>query len=143
MKIEGLRSPHVRVSGLVYFPRMLDKVRVNAEGKLPPDYVENLGDGFDKRCCDFLGIAYPQLRERVLKGGTDEELLEWAYENGRRPSEEEVEIWSEFMRKRGWNDVASERVKFRLEEAGLGDRTDVVTMFDFIDLDEGRDPAQP
>lgn len=142
MIIEGLRSPHVRTQDLVYFARMVDKVQLHAEGKLPPDYVENLGEAFDKRCLNFLRISYEPFRLRVLKGGTDEELLEWCYQNGRRPTEEEVEIWNEFMRKRGWNDAGTERLIFRLEEAGYADRTDIQTMFDFIDLDEGRDPAE-
>lgn len=142
MKIDGLRSPNVKTMGLVYFARMVDKVRLHAEDKLPPDYAENVGIGFDKRCCDFLKIDYAVFRDRALEGGSDEEILEWVYEHSRRPSEEEVEVWSEFMRKRGWNDEASERVTFRLAEAGLSHRTDIVTMFDFIDLDEGRDPAQ-
>lgn len=143
MKIEGLRSPHVKTKGLAYFARMVDKARLHAQGKMPPDYAENIGTGFDKRCCDFLKIDYAAFRDRALAGGSDEEILDWVYEHSRRPTEEEVEVWSEFMRKRGWNDEASERVTFRLVEAGLGDRTDIITMFGFIDLDEGRDPAKP
>jgi hypothetical protein len=142
MKIEGLRSPYVKTLGLAYFARMVDKARLNAAGKLPPDYAENVGVGFDKRCVDFLKIDYAVFRDRALKGGTDEEVLQWVFETAGPRTEEEIEIWSEFIRKRGWNDEASERVRFRLEEAGLADRTDILTMFDFIDLDEGRDPAQ-
>ena len=33
--IPGLRSPSAQVKGLVYFGRMLDKIRLNAAGKLP------------------------------------------------------------------------------------------------------------
>lgn len=143
MKIDGLRSPYVLTRGLAYFARMVDKIRLNAAGKLPPDYVENLGGGFDERCLNFLGIRYEDLTARVLsEGGSDEDLLEWALAHGSHPNEEQIEIWTEFMRKRGWNDVATERVLFRLKEAGLEHRTDIVTMFDFIDLDEGRDPAE-
>ncbi|MEI7776215.1 MAG: DUF5069 domain-containing protein [Verrucomicrobiota bacterium] len=47
-------------------------------------------------------------------------------------------MWNEFLRKRGWNDVASTRLKERLAEGGFQDRTDIHTFFDFIDLDEGR-----
>jgi gluconokinase len=41
------------------------------------------------------------------------------------------------MTKRGWRDAASQRVKERLKEIGLEPDT-VATMFEFIDLDEGR-----
>jgi hypothetical protein len=135
------RSPYDVVKGLVYFARMLDKIRRHAAGTLPKDYHEHLGSGFDGRCLNFLGVTYDAVRERVHAGGSDEQILDWCYENGRKPTEEEVETWSGFMRKRGWRDEASERVAFRLKEAGLEDRDkEAVTMFDFIDIDEGRPP---
>ncbi len=34
----ALRSPSEKVGGLFYFGRMLDKIRLNAKGELPPDY---------------------------------------------------------------------------------------------------------
>ncbi len=52
----------------------------------------------------------------------------------------EIEIWNEFMRKRGWNDEATPMLKRRLAEGGFTDREDIQTFFGFIDLDEGRDP---
>ena len=55
MKIPGLRSPHEKLGDIVYFGRMLDKIRLHAEGKLPEDYHKALGGGFDARCCAFLG----------------------------------------------------------------------------------------
>ena len=135
------RSPYGTVKGMAYFARMLDKIRIHAAGELPPGYQEHLGSGFDGRCLNFLHIEYDALRERVLAGGKDEEILEWCYQHGRRPTEEEVETWSGFMSKRGWRDEASDRISFRLKEAGLEHRDkEAVTMFDFIDLDEGRTP---
>ena len=73
----GLRSPRDSVDGLVYFGRMVDKLRLEQSGKLPKDYRENLGKGFDQACCDFLGVPYEKIRERVGEGGTDEEILKW------------------------------------------------------------------
>ena len=132
------RSPHSKVNGLVYFGRLLDKIRSHAGGTLPQEYVANLGEGFDLRCVRLLGVVYAELVERTLQGGGDEEVLEWCWQAGRRPSEEELEVWNEFMRKRGWNDEASARLQERLAEGGFQSRTDVQTLFDYIDLDEGR-----
>jgi hypothetical protein len=42
--VPGLRSPYDKVGRLVYFGCMLDKIRLHAIGKLPPDYQSNLGD---------------------------------------------------------------------------------------------------
>jgi len=141
MNVPGLRSPHVKTGGIVYFARMLDKIRLHAAGNLPSDYLENLGKGFDERIIDFLRLKYSMLVERMKQGGTDEEILAWAYQYGRKPSEEEIEVWNDFMSKRGWNDPMSPRLAMRLKEGGFEDRTDIQTFFDFIDLDEGRDPV--
>lgn len=140
--IPGLRSPYETVGGLYHFGRMLDKIRIHAKGQLPPDWVSALGaaKGFDGLTCGFLHIAYADLRAETLKGAsTDEELLEWAYKNGRRPTEHELEVWNMYLMKRCWRDKYVERLHIRLQEVGLPIGT-VETMFDFIDLDEGRKP---
>ena len=76
-KVPGLRSSYEKVGGIVFFGRMLDKIRLHAAGRLPPGY--NLGTAdwtwFDARCTCFLDVAYPKLAERVLLGGSDGEEL--------------------------------------------------------------------
>jgi gluconokinase len=133
-----VRSPAATVRGLVYFGRMLDKIRAHAEGKLPPDYQANLCKGFDATCTTFLRVDYNQLVERVKQGGSDEEILEWCYTNGRRPAEDDLEVWNEYMRKRGWHDEIAEFLTRRKKEAGMAGRSEIKTMFEFIDIDEGR-----
>lgn len=135
-------SAYKETCGLVYFARMLDKIRLKHGELLHPDYFENLGQGFDGRCCRFLGIEYSALRERVLAGGTDEEILDWCLQHGTRPNEEQIFIFSSFLRKRGWCD--DEKTTKALEAfktgSGLAHRSDIVTFFDFYELDEGRLP---
>lgn len=145
--IPGLRSPFDQTQGIVYFGRMLDKIRLAAKGQLPPEWQAARGTAspasFDSRCCRFLKIDYAALEAETLKGGSDEALLAWAFANGRKPSEEEIEIWNAFMTKRGWRDAGTQRLNERLAELGLPPGT-VQTMFEFIDLDEGRrKPGQP
>jgi gluconokinase len=135
-----LRSPSDKVGKLFYFGRMLDKIRLHTKGELPSDYHANLGKGFDEKCVKFLRVDYAALAERVKQGGTDEEILEWCFTAGRRPSEDDIHFWNEFMRKVGWNDEVSEMVARRKDEAGMTDRSDIQTSFQFIDADEGRLP---
>ena len=142
MKEFPARSPAAKVGGLVYFGRMLDKIRAHAKGELPEEYQENLGKKFDRYCADFLGVEYDELVQRTKAGGTDEQILHWCFMQGTQPTEAEMYIWNEFMRKRGWNDEASEVLAQRKREAGMADRTDIETMFQFIDADEGR-PVAP
>ena len=138
MKDFPVRSPKEKVGGLVYFGRMLDKIRVNARGELPEEYQPNLGKGFDSKCVDFLRIDYTTLAERVKEGGSDEEILAWCLERGRKPNEREMHFWNEFMRKCGWSDEISETLIRRKKERGMAERAEIETMFQFIDADEGR-----
>ena len=126
---------------MVWFPRMLDKIRIHARGELPADYIPWLGKGFDGRCLRYLRVDYDALVARVLQGGTDAEILQWCFTQGRLLSEEDVAIWSDFLRKRGWRD--SPAVLADLEDSkkqsGLEHRTELDTYFRFNDADEGRE----
>ncbi len=138
MRSVDLRSPSEKVGDLFYFGRMLDKIRSHAKGELHPDYHANLGKGFDEKCVSFLRINYDQLVERVKQGDSDEEILQWCFSVGRKPSEDDICVWNEFMRKRGWNDEVFGILERRKREAGMSDRSDIQTAFQFIDADEGR-----
>lgn len=138
----AVRSPNLKVGGLVHFGRMLDKIRMYAKGELPAEYQPNLGKGFDQNCLDLLQVNYEELVERVKTGEADEAILDWCYANGRKPLESEVHVWNEFMRKCGWNDELSSVLTRRKTETGMIDRADIQTFFDFIDADEGRFPGR-
>ena len=127
------------VGGLVHFGRMLDKIKLHAQGKLPADYHQALGGGFDGRCCSFLGVKYEDVVARVKLGGEDQEILEWCFAKGRRPSPEEIDVWNNYLRKRGWRDDASKRLAERKKESGFDRRDEIQAFFDYLDADEGRD----
>jgi len=136
-------SDHVETKGLIYFARMLDKIRLKARGELPPDYFIGVDEDptmFDARCTRFLDVNYDELVERTLKGGSDEEILEWCFERSRRPSDEEISIWNAFLMKRGWRDDASADLQAAKERSGLGDCDDIKTWVDLHDAEEGRKP---
>ena len=132
------RSPKDPVGGIFYFGRMLDKIRLMAAGDLHPDLQENLGTGFDQRAVNFLGLDYPSLKNRVLEGGSDDEVLEWCFQKGTQPTDEQIQVWNAYMFKRGWRDDLSDRLASRKKEGGLENRDDIQTMFNYIDADEGR-----
>ncbi|MGA3007187.1 MAG: gluconokinase, GntK/IdnK-type [Opitutaceae bacterium] len=142
--VPGLRSPYAQVGRLVYFGRMLDKVRLHAAGQLPAEYVANLGDSqpnmFDARCSRFLGIRYDELKGRTLAGGADDEILAWVHARGAPRTDEECAIWNTYMMKRGWRDDSAARLGLRVTEYGLQDKS-IETFFDLFDFDEGRNPV--
>ena len=131
-------SPRDSQHGLVYFPRMVDKIRLHAAGELAEDCIPNLGKGFDDRCCKFLEIDYAGLVSAVGSTLSTEEAWNWVIQHGKAPSGEQIEVWSSFMSKRGWRDEVNEILIRRKKESGFEDRDDIQTMFDYIDADERR-----
>jgi hypothetical protein len=131
-------SGYQKTERLGYFARMLSKARLMKEESLPVEYHEFVGVGFDGRCCRFLNVEYDAIKKLVSEGREDNEILDWCYENGRRPNDEEVFIWNLFMEKRGWRDDDSALVQSEKESIGLGHCDEIQTLFDFYDYDEGR-----
>lgn len=134
------RSPKETTRGMMYFGRMLDKIRLHAAGELGADYHANLGaaQGGDGMCCNFLRVDFAALRDRVLAGGTDEEVLDWCFETGRRLDEGDIMVWNGFISKLGWRDFGSEFLREAKAKGGFEGRDDIVTIPDLIDADEGR-----
>jgi hypothetical protein len=138
MKNLGLRSPCEKVGGLVYFGRMVDQIRAHASGELPPEYQGKLGKGLDEHCVNFLGVSYNLVVQFVNEGLSDEAILQSCFGMGHRPSEAEIYMWNEFMRKRGWNDELSETLENQKKQGAMLSRSEIQTVFQFIDADEGR-----
>jgi hypothetical protein len=137
------RSAFDRTGGMVYFARMLDKIRLHSAGRLRADFHANLGSGFDGRCSRFLGVEYAALRQRVLSGGTDDEILAWCFSTGTHPNDEQILVWNKFMLKRGWKDEddgSTQELEAYKAASGLAQRTDLLTFFDYYEVDEGRKP---
>lgn len=135
-----IRSPRHLTGGIVVFARVIDKIRLNAEGKLPEGYHVGIVPGnrtFDDRLCKFLGVNFDALSDRALEGGSDEEILDWCFKQGQQPSTEQIEVWNAFLTKRGWRDPATTGFEKSKAEAGLADREDILTFFDVMDAEEG------
>ena len=133
-------SAYEKLGGLYFLPRTLDKIRKHARGALHPDHHEFLGKGFDGRLCHFLGIRYEDLRQRVLAGGSDDDILAWIEQRGRKLVDADLLIWNGFAAKRGWRDEATPGLEKNKAESGLAHRTDLLTYFDYYEVDEGRAP---
>jgi len=101
--------------------------------------------GFDKYLVDFLGIDAKAFEQRVLAGGTDEELLAWVQAHGKPVTDAEIRLFSRNLLKAGpKDDEARRRFQGRLEEIStkrgvpVGSLPLVTTWADVIELDEGR-----
>lgn len=132
------QSPKIELDGLPYLPRMCEKIRLHARGELHSDLHANLGIAMDAWTCQFLGVDYSALKEEILAGKSDEEVLAWARETGVERPDHERDWWVAFMTGVGFRDRQSGRLGERIAESGLEGRDDILTMFDYIDADEGR-----
>jgi carbohydrate kinase (thermoresistant glucokinase family) len=144
--VPGLRSPYAQIGRLVYFGRMLDKIRLHAAGQLPADYQANLGDSqegvFDSRCCRFLRVPYAEIVAQALARADDRVILEWADARGGGRTDDECMVWNSFMMKRGWHDPRENVANLQRRVVAMGlERHPIQTYFDLIDFDEGRDPV--
>jgi hypothetical protein len=101
--------------------------------------------GFDKHLVEFLGIDAKAFEQRVLAGGTDEELLAWARANGKQISEAEVRFFTRgLLKSEPRDDAARQRFQGRLQDIAakrgvpLSSLPPVSTWADVIELDEDR-----
>jgi len=140
--VEGLRSPYDKTpGGLHHLGRMLDKIRLRQASRLPEEYHRNYGlsVGLDGQLCGYLNVKFEDIAARVQQGGTDDELAEWIFARGLRPTKAQAHVWNEFVRKIGWNDRISGFVAKMKAEAGLTGHP-ACTTFELIELNEDREP---
>jgi hypothetical protein len=137
------RSPKALLGGIAHLGRFIDKIRLRHAGQIQ-DY-NYITVGFDKYLVDFLQIDPKAFEQRVLAGGTDEELLAWVKANSRKPSEQEIVQWSQGILSSGpKDDAARQRFQGRLQDIAtkrgvpVASLPPVSTWVDVIEIDEGR-----
>lgn len=137
------RSPKMLLGGIAHLGRLIDKITLRHAGQIQ-DY-NYLTVGFDKYLIDFLQIDPKAFEQRVLTGGSDEELLAWVKTNGRTLSDQDIAQWSQGILSSGpKDDVTRQRYQGRLQEIATKRGVPVTalppasTWVDAIELDEGR-----
>lgn len=133
-------SDYVETYGLFFFARMVDKIRLHAQGLLPADYNLGFADptSFDARFCRFWEIDYEEVWAKTLEGIANEAVFDFCFRNRKRPNEDQVEVWNNFLAKRGWRDNGAAVLEAEKQNSGLAAREDVQTWVDLHDAEEGR-----
>lgn len=128
------RSPRVRLGGYAILPRLLDKGRAHLAGKTG-DYIFN--SGLDKRFFSFVEIDADALLAQLGTGQGDGEILAWIARNSRyKPSDWEIAQWSAHQEARTATTLKAREHAARQLATLASHRADVVTGFDFLDLDD-------
>jgi hypothetical protein len=133
------RSPRETMDGWMHLPRYVDKIRLHLAGRLPADYQENFGKGFDGLWCKYSGVTHEQMVQVVKKSLTDGEVCDWVRRNVQKsPADKAAHARDMLNRPLPGNEEALARLKMRKAQAGMAERNDIKTFVDFIDADEKR-----
>lgn len=132
------RSPYEKVAGLYFLGRTIDKIRFRKANELRPDFYDLMGKGFDGRIMAFLELDYTAFAEFVSTGASDEQCADYVKRKGRPLNDVTTLIWNDFAAKRGWKDSGTEVLEKFKAESGLSSRTDIQTLFEYWEVDEGR-----
>jgi hypothetical protein len=118
------RSPKALLGGIAHLGRFIDKIKLRNVGQIQ-DY-NYITAGFDKYLVDFLAIDPKAFEEKVLAGGTDEQLLAWVLSSGPKDDATRQRLQSRVQ------DVATKR------GVPVSSLPPASTWVDAIELDEGR-----
>ncbi|MEX0323337.1 MAG: DUF5069 domain-containing protein [Puniceicoccaceae bacterium] len=136
-----LPSPYVphKATGLLHLPRFIAKIRKDLKGELPASYQRNFCRGFDRFLCMHLGIEPQQVVEIVREAGDDDakvdaRLLEIL------PEDRNEAKWNRELVQKGMSELGRETLQQAKDNMGAGEREDIISFADVIDLDEGRIP---
>jgi len=144
--LHTLRSPRERLGGYVILPRLIDKVRLHAQGLLSEPYVPFLlrpGLPLDGRFLAFTGLQPEAIRNAVLSKNDDRDILAWVTQGAVLHSPEDIKAWSDALEQLR-PDRALARLLGRLSPE-LAKEVDFTQhpLFDLIDMDEHRRPIAP
>ena len=142
-----LRSPREKLGGYVILPRLIDKVRLYAQGTLPEEYHQNLlslnEKPFDGRFLLFTGIDRDPFRKVILSSLDDHAVVRWVEQHAIRHTVQEKEQWAVSL-VQSFFVPTPEMISYlthaypKLIEFIDPNTLEFANPFDLIDYDEGR-----
>ena len=136
-----LPSPYIphSATGLLHLPRFIAKIRKHLKGELPASYQRNFCRGFDRFLCVHLDVDPEQVIEAVRTSGNDEALLD---SNLLQlfPEDCRVAKWNRELVQKGMSEMGRQALQEAKESMNAGNRDDIISFADVLDLDEGRIP---
>ena len=126
------------MSGWVFLPRFVDKIRLHLAGKLHPDYQENFTKGFDGVWLEAAGLKADDFVEVVKGTVIDGQVADWVAQNVKRTDGQRGEHREKVLNHGRQTEELRARLKMRKEQSGFSHRDDIQTFVDYIDADEKR-----
>lgn len=126
------RSVRVRLGGYAHLPRLLDKARAVIAGK-NAGYHYNCP--LDRQFFSFTGIDHEKFLAEVKQGRSDTEMIAWVRANTTRLPNE-VYAWTQWLEQHGPGGAGGHEWIAETIKAHAGDRDDVRSFADLLDLDD-------
>jgi hypothetical protein len=128
------RSPRVRLGGYVILPRALDKGRATIARK---QGAYHFNCPVDQRFLQFVGVSAAGLKKQLAAGKSDGQILEWINANAKHKRDAaEIAALSAWQEQRAPDNPESRKFFNELHAKIAPKRTDIVTWFDLLDLDD-------
>ena len=126
------RSPRVRLGGYAILPRCLDKGRATLAGT-PGEY--HYACPLDMQFFEFAGVDPKALKKELTR--SDTEVLKWIQAHAKhKRTASEIAAWSTWQDQRAPDNTDGREYLNGLHKAGAPKRTDIITWFDVLDLDD-------
>jgi hypothetical protein len=132
------RSPKDKLAGLVSLKRAIDKAAAFNEGRLG-EYDYNCPH--DQPLFAFLGVDAETFAKKVAELKTDDAIVAWLQASSNLSKKTPAEIAAFDAERAHWGPEPGshgEEYFLGLRKQIAPDRTDIVTWFDILDLDEKR-----
>lgn len=132
LSIHPPRSTRVRLGGYAHLPRLLDKARATLAGK-NAEYHYNCP--MDRHFFAFTGLDHEAFLAELKNGRSDTEMLAYVRANTKRLGSE-IHAWSAWIEQHGPGGAAGHEWVAETVKAAAGDRDDVRSFADLLDLDD-------
>lgn len=127
------------MSGWIYLPRFVDKIRLHLAGQLHPDYQENFCiKGFDAMWLEAAGVKAEDFIEIVRHSITDGQVADWVRTQVNKTESEKAAHRDKVLNHGRQSEELGARLQMRKEQSNLAHRDDIQCFVDYIDADEGR-----
>jgi hypothetical protein len=133
------RSPYDELGGITFLPRTIDKMRAFINGT---HGAYNAKTGVSTAIFDLFGVTPDEFEQIVRENPTDDGVLK-ALTARKQLTSDQIEVFNRQLVNRAPTDDAGWERHFKmLADAGYGDRKDIRTTYDRLDLDDGRQVPQ-
>ena len=124
----------MRLGGYVILARMLDKGRALLAGQ-QGEY--KYACPLDERFLEFAGVDAKALKKQLAAGKGDGDILKWINAHAKHErSAAEIEAWAVWQERRAPDNPDSRAFFNDLHKNVAPKRTDVVSWFDLLDVDD-------